>query len=74
MTTIINIKFNEVIRLFCENLKRMFIQKLRKRNVDVKLSVDVRSWLCELYHGDITSKKLDLPMGKSYKFELILAA
>ena len=71
MTTRIDIKCNEVNRLFCENLKRMFVQKLRKHNIDIKISVDVDRWLSELYQGDISCKKLNIPMGRSYKYTVI---
>ena len=40
MTTSISIKDSEVMLLFISNLKNMFLKKLKKRNVDVKLTVN----------------------------------
>ena len=57
MATRIDIKNTEFNRLFCENVKRMFVKKLKKRNISVSISIPEDVWLKDLYQGDMGSDK-----------------
>ena len=75
MATRIDIRNTEFNRLFCENVKRIFVKKLRKRNIEIKINVQEDKWLTDLFQGDMgTNKKLSIAMGKMYQYTLILTA
>ena len=75
MATTIDIKNTEFNRLFCENVKRIFVKKLKKRNISVSISIPEDVWLKDLYQGDMGSdKKFNIAMGKVYRYKLILTA
>ena len=75
MATRIDIKNTEFNRLFCENVKRMFVKKLKKRNISVSISIPEDVWLKDLYQGDMGSdKKFNIAMGRVYRYKLILTA
>ena len=75
MATRIDIRNTEFNRLFCENVKRIFVKKLRKRNIEIKINVHEDRWLTNLYEGDLgNNKKLNIAMGKMYQYTLILTA
>ena len=73
MSTSISIKDNEVMLLFISTLKNRFLQKLKKMNVEAKITLKENEWMKNLFYGDLETKNLSL-YGRSYEFEMIICA
>ena len=73
MSTSISIQDNEVMLLFISTLKNRFLQKLKKMNVEAKITLKENEWMKNLFYGDLETKNLSL-YGISYEFEMIICA
>ena len=74
MATSISLKDNEIMLLSISILKNRFLQKLKKMNVEAKITLRDNEWMKNLFYGDLKTKSLSLPMGMSYEFEMIICA